>query len=97
MSGNDDGAVALSAFGVQVHKESLHAVWRSCADVDAITSAGVEFVRLAHCSTLEDGSLAAEGQEVLEGQRSVRIKDGRRSAPLKRRVRQIVHALRVET
>ena len=67
MSGDNDGAVALTAFGEHVHEEALHPVRSRGPNVHAVASARIEFVGLARCRTLEDGSLAAEGQEVLEG------------------------------
>ena len=96
MSGDNDGSIAFTAFGEHVHEEALHPV-RSCGpDVHAVASARIKFVGLARCRTLEDGSLAAEGQEILEGQRSFRIKDRRGGASVQSGVRQVVHSLRIQ-
>ena len=68
VSGDNDGAIAFTALGEDVHEESLHSVWSCRTDVDSVASTRIEFVGLARCSTLEDGSLATERQEVLERQ-----------------------------
>ena len=68
VSGDNDGAIAFTALGEDVYEETLHSVWSCRADVDSVASTRIEFVGLARCSTLEDGSLATERQEVLERQ-----------------------------
>jgi hypothetical protein len=58
-----------------VHQVALHTVRGGSSNVDAVASTRIEFRCLARCEALEDGSLAAEGQEVLEGERAVGVQD----------------------
>ena len=96
VGGDNSGAEALASLGENVHQVALHTVRGGSSNVDAVASARIEFRCLARCKALEDGSLAAEGQEVLEGERAVGVQDGGGRASVERGMRKKIHSLSVQ-